>query len=153
MIPDTIIVETTRRIFRDLADPQTVHNSSEESWCMPLWSALVDAGLTLAWCAEDKGGAGASLVDGFAIQKVVGEFATPIPLAETLLANWLLQQVKIKPSTGRTTVAPDVHVCVERAAWCGWNVDAHDRCVLMKQVIRNVNREARIERMKRAGLT
>ena len=106
MIPDTIIVETTRRIFRDLADPQTVHNSTDESWCVPLWSALVDAGLTLAWCAEDKGGAGASLVDGFAIQRVVGEFATPIPLAETLLASWLLDQVKIKPPTGRMTVAP-----------------------------------------------
>ena len=33
-------------------------------------------------------------------------------------------------------MTPDVHVRVERAAWGGRNVDAHDRCVLVKQVIR-----------------
>ena len=106
MNADPIIVETTRRIFQDLGDPQTINNTDNTKWRVPLWNALVKAGLTLAWCSEESGGAGASMADGFAIQRVVGEFATPIPLAETLLAGWLLDQARIKAPPGPMTVVP-----------------------------------------------
>lgn len=106
MKADPIIVETARRIFQDLADPQTIHNINNQNWRVPLWKALLEAGLTLAWCSEAKGGAGASMADGFAIQRVVGEFATPMPLAETLLAGWLLEQAGIDPPSGPMSVAP-----------------------------------------------
>ena len=106
MNADPIIVETTRRIFQDLADPQTINNTDNTKWRGPLWNALVNAGLTLAWCSEESGGAGASMADGFAIQRMVGEFATPIPLAETLLAGWLLDQVRIKAPPEPMTVVP-----------------------------------------------
>jgi len=106
MNADPIIVETARRIFQDLADPQTIYNADTQNRCSRLWEALVNAGLTLAWCSETKGGAGASMADGFAIQRVVGEFATPIPLAETLLAGWLLEQAGIDAPSGPMSVAP-----------------------------------------------
>ena len=106
MSADPIIVETARRIFQDLADPQTIHSMDNKNWRVALWQALAEAGLTLAWCSEAKGGAGASMADGFAIQRVVGEFATPIPLAETLLAGWLLEQTGIDTPSGPMSVAP-----------------------------------------------
>ena len=106
MNADPIITETARRIFQDLADPQNIHNMDSQNWRVALWGALVDAELTLAWCSEAGGGAGASLADGFAIQRVVGEFASPIPLAETLLAGWLLEQGGIECPQGPMSVAP-----------------------------------------------
>ena len=101
-----IVTDTAARIFADLADPQTINHATDGSWREPLWRALVDAGLTLAWVPEEYGGAGADLPDGFEILQVAGRFAAPIPLAETLLGGWLLARAGLKAPAGPMTVAP-----------------------------------------------
>ena len=103
---DSMIVDITTRILQDLADPQTINNMSDEAWREPLWSALEEAGLTLAWVPEEMGGAGIPVVEGFDVLQVAGAFALPVPLAETLLAGWLLAKAGIQPPAGATTVAP-----------------------------------------------
>ncbi len=81
-----IIVDTTRRIFTDLAAPQEIILAGDDGWKAPLWSALEEAGLTQAWVAEEDGGAGVSITDTFAILRTAGRFAVAVPLAETLLS-------------------------------------------------------------------
>ena len=103
---DNIVAETAARIFADLADPQTINKARDSGWKNKLWSALSDAGLTLAWVPENLGGAGASLNDGFVILGAAGRYALPVPLAETLLAGWLLAQAGIELPAGKMTVAP-----------------------------------------------
>ncbi len=103
---DNIVAETAARVFADLADPQTINRASNAKWKAPLWRALEDAGLTLAWVPEKLGGAGASLTDGFAILRAAGRYALPVPLAETLLAGWLLARAGIKTLDGAMTIAP-----------------------------------------------
>jgi acyl-CoA dehydrogenase len=103
---DNIVAETAARIFADLADPQTINRAPDGRWKEPLWRALSEAGLTLAWVPEKQGGAGASLSDGFAILGIAGRFASPVPLAETLLAGWLLARAGIAAPDGAMTVAP-----------------------------------------------
>ena len=103
---ENIIAETAQRIFADLADPQTINRAADGEWKKPLWDTLVAAGLPLAWVPEQHGGAGASLSDGFAILSVAGRFALPVPLAETLLAGWLLSAAGISAPPGAMTVAP-----------------------------------------------
>ena len=103
---DNIVAETAARIFADLADPQTITRARDTGWKTPLWRALAEAGLPLAWVPEKQGGAGASLADGFAILGVAGRFALPVPLAETLIAGWLLARAGIEAPTGAMTVAP-----------------------------------------------
>jgi acyl-CoA dehydrogenase len=103
---DNIVTETAARIFADLADPQTINRARDGRWKEPLWRALTQAGLTLAWVPEKQGGAGASLADGFAILGVAGRYAVPVPLAETLLAGWLLARASIEAPAGAMTVAP-----------------------------------------------
>ncbi len=56
---DSIVAETAARIFADFADPQEVNRATDDAWRAPLWAALADAGLTLAWVPEEHGGAGA----------------------------------------------------------------------------------------------
>ena len=80
---DTIVVGTAMRIFQDLGDPQTINSAADDAWRAPLWDALSESGLTLAWVPDEKGGAGASIADGFAVLRVAGLFAVPGPLAET----------------------------------------------------------------------
>ena len=101
-----LLVETTARIFRDLAEPQSVLHAKDESWKKKLWGALEEAGLTRAWVPEVLDGAGASLADGFEALRVSGSFAVSVPLAETLLAGWLLSQAGLRVPAGPLTVAP-----------------------------------------------
>jgi len=101
-----IVADTAARIFADLADPQTINHAKDGSWRQPLWRALGEAGLALAWVPEEYGGAGAGLADGFEILQVAGRFALPVPLAETLLAGWLLARAGMKSPAGCMTVAP-----------------------------------------------
>jgi acyl-CoA dehydrogenase len=103
---ENIVVETAEKIFADLADAQTINSDKTGSWKAPLWQALSEAGLPLAWVPDDLGGSGASLAEGFAVLNAAGRFAIAVPLAETMLAGWLLAQAKIAPPDGEMTVVP-----------------------------------------------
>jgi hypothetical protein len=82
-----ILAETATRIFADLADPQTINREGDGAWKAPLWHALAEAGLTLAWVPEALGGTGGALDDGFNIIGVAGRFAAPVALAEASAAS------------------------------------------------------------------
>jgi acyl-CoA dehydrogenase len=101
-----LVAETAARIFADFADPQTVNRAADGSWRAPLWDALDAAGLPLAWIPEALGGSGGSIADGFAILGATGRVALAAPLAETLLAGWLLAQAGIEAPATPMTVAP-----------------------------------------------
>lgn len=100
------LVEATSRIFRDLGDPQNHLRAGDKSHKPQLWQALDDAGLTRAWVPEALGGAGAGISDGFEILTTAGRFAVAIPLAETMLAAWLLSQAGLAVPGGMLSVAP-----------------------------------------------
>ena len=103
---ENIVAETAERIFADLADAQTINNDKDGNWKTPLWQALSESGLPLSWVPEDCGGSGASLAEGFSVLSSAGRFALAVPLAETMLAGWLLSQANIASPEGSMTVAP-----------------------------------------------
>ncbi|MGH7116637.1 MAG: acyl-CoA dehydrogenase family protein, partial [Stellaceae bacterium] len=103
---DNIIVDTATRIFKDLCEPATVNDAEEGVWPKALWDALEVSGLPLAWVPDDLGGAGAPMADGFAVLRAAGRFAVPAPLAETLMAGWLLARAGIAVPAGPMTIAP-----------------------------------------------
>ena len=103
---DNIIVDTATRIFQDLCEPATVNAAEEGVWPKVLWDALEASGLPLTWVPDDLGGAGAAMPDGFAVLRVAGRFVAPVPLAETLMAGWLLARAGITVPGGPLTVAP-----------------------------------------------
>lgn len=103
---ENIVAETAEKIFADLADAQTINRDKKGEWKAPLWQALTEAGLPLAWVDEDCGGSGASLAEGFSVLSAAGRFAVAVPLAETMLAGWLLAQARITSPEGEMTVAP-----------------------------------------------
>ncbi len=103
---DSIVVETTRRIFQDLGDPQTLNAAADAAWKPKLWQALEESGLTLAWVPESAGGTGAATIDAFDIARISGQYAAPVALAETLLAGWTLAQAGQTCASGPMTIAP-----------------------------------------------
>ena len=103
---ENIVVETAEKIFADLADAQEINHDKKGEWKAPLWKALSEAGLPLSWVPDDLGGAGASLAEGFGVLGAAGRFAVAVPLAETMLAGWLLAQAQISSPEAEMTVAP-----------------------------------------------
>lgn len=103
---ETLVVETAARVLADLADPQTIVQKRDDAWKAPLRSSLQEIGLDLAWVSETAGGAGASLADGFGIIREAGRAALAAPLAESLLAGWLLDRAGLTAPGGPMTVAP-----------------------------------------------
>ncbi|MGB8604201.1 acyl-CoA dehydrogenase family protein [Bradyrhizobium sp.] len=103
---ENIVAESAERIFADLADAQTINSDKKGGWKAPLWHALTEAGLPLSWVPEDCGGSGASMAEGFSVLSSAGRFALAVPLAETMLAGWLLTQAKIPSPEGMMTVVP-----------------------------------------------
>ena len=84
----------------------TINAAEKGEWPKALWNALEESGLTLAWVSDELGGAGAEMLDGFAVLRVAGRFAAPVPLAETLMAGWLLARPGIAVPAGPMTIAP-----------------------------------------------
>jgi alkylation response protein AidB-like acyl-CoA dehydrogenase len=103
---DSIIIDTVTRVLQDLCEPGVINDAEEGKWPAALWDALEESGLTLTWVSDEIGGAGAEMSDGFAVLKVGGAFAVPVPLAETLLAGWLLAQAGAQVPMGPMTAAP-----------------------------------------------
>ena len=102
----SLIAETTSRILRDLGEPQALASAADERWKPALWRALEEAGLTRAWVPEALGGSGATIADGFEILRLAGSHAIAVPLAETLLAGWLLARANLPVPDGPLSIAP-----------------------------------------------
>src|SRR5271166_1459067 len=98
-----MIADTTRRIFRELGNPQSLKTDADRQ---RLWDALETAGLTRTWIPEALNGSGATLADGFEVVRISGEFAISVPLAECLLGGWLLQRAGIPTPLGVGSIAP-----------------------------------------------
>ena len=103
---DNLIVDTTTRIFQDLADPQTVNLAADDAWQAALWSSLEEMGLTRTWVPDELGGAGARITDAFEVLRVAGAFAVTVPLAETLIAGFALSRAGLETPLGPLSVVP-----------------------------------------------
>ena len=106
---DNVILDTATRIFADLSTQEVINAAEKGTWPAALWQAIEESGLQLTWVPEASGGAGAGLLDGFAVLKAAGAAALPVPLAETLLAGWLLGRVGLEVPSGPLTVARGRH--------------------------------------------
>jgi acyl-CoA dehydrogenase len=104
MTDANMIADSTQRLFHALGNPQAIRNNAQRE--LRLWQALKESGLTRAWVPDSLNGSGATLTDGFNILRIAGEFAVNVPLAETLLAGWLLTRAEIPVPDSAITVAP-----------------------------------------------
>ncbi|WP_220185072.1 acyl-CoA dehydrogenase family protein [Paracoccus sp. S1E-3] len=105
-----LVAQTASRIFRDHADAQEIILSGNEDWRVALWSAIEGAALPAAFLTEEQGGFGETRAEvyaaGFAVLREAGRSALAVPLAETMLAVWLLAQAGMEAPGGAMSVAP-----------------------------------------------
>jgi alkylation response protein AidB-like acyl-CoA dehydrogenase len=112
-----LLRETATRLFQEYCDAPALR-AAEKAWPQDAWDAIEEAGLHRALVPEDAGGYGVPVADALSLLRVAGEHALPLPLAETLLASWLLAgaglpipdgPLTLAPGAQRRRVAPDRH--------------------------------------------
>ncbi|MBV8086606.1 MAG: acyl-CoA dehydrogenase [Chloroflexi bacterium] len=102
MSADPLVLSTARDLFAAYATPSAVQAAEAAGWAPELWDALVETGLP--WVGlPDEGG---TLEDAFEVLRLAGRFAVPLPLAETMLAGWLVSSVGLPVGREPLTVAP-----------------------------------------------
>ena len=117
-----ILAETVTRLFTDLCTKQRLEAADRGEWLAELWTAVEENGLTQPLLPEDKGGVGAGWEAAYVILHASGRFAAPIPLAETLLAGWLLDQAGLDIPAGPLTVVPEVEGVTLSRSDGGWAI-------------------------------
>jgi acyl-CoA dehydrogenase len=98
--------ETAHRLFQAHCDTATQRSADQGTWPAALWAAVEQAGLHKALVPEEAGGFGVSVPDALSLLKVAGAHAVPLPLAETMLASWLLAGAGLEIPDGPLTVGP-----------------------------------------------
>lgn len=101
-----LIREAAERLFEKHCNAETMRKADGGELPQGLWQALTDAGYTGALVPESAGGTGLEMADALSLLVCAGRHAVPAPLAETMLAGWLLASAGIALPQGPLTVAP-----------------------------------------------
>ena len=101
---DHMLVQAAERLFGDLITPHLLAAAERGDFPLAAWDALAAAGLHLGLLPEEAGGFGVAPEDALALLRVAGRHALPLPLAETMLATWLLAAAGIAVPDGPLTV-------------------------------------------------
>ncbi|MED5359848.1 MAG: acyl-CoA dehydrogenase family protein [Pseudomonadota bacterium] len=102
-----ILGETVTRLFSDLCKKDLLEKCDSGEWPADLWATVEENGLTRPLLPEDKGGVDAGWQAAYVILHAAGRYAAPIPLAETILAGWLLDQAEMDVPEGVLSIVPN----------------------------------------------
>jgi len=101
-----LVREAAERLFEKHCGADTMRRADGGEFPQVLWGALTQAGYTAALVPESAGGAGLGMPDALSLLISAGRHAAPVPLAETMLAGWLLSAAGIAIPEGPLAVAP-----------------------------------------------
>ena len=90
------IVDTANKIFKKNVTKELIDASEKGEWSGELWDVLVESGLVSVGIEEILGGTGGDATDAFAILRVAGKYAAPVPIFETIISGWLLADHKVE---------------------------------------------------------
>ena len=98
---EQMLADAAERIFRDQCAKEILDAAEEGQFPARLWHLLCENGFQLMAMPDS----GAELADLFAVLRVAGRNAAPLPLAEALLANrWLSEEDGDGPTDALNTV-------------------------------------------------
>src|SRR5260221_8559688 len=99
------------RVFADHCSDAVALRAEGGEWPEALWRTCEEAGLPLALIATGRHSLGVPVEDAFQIARLAGRFAAPVPLPESMLANWFLTCCGLEPQAGPLVVVsgPALH--------------------------------------------
>jgi acyl-CoA dehydrogenase len=101
-----MLLESVSRLFEDHCTKAVIDAAETGTFPDALWKAVSETGVPLAALPESAGGADAEWSDLYAVLRVAGRYAAPIPLAETMLAGWIASSAGFAVDEQPMTVGP-----------------------------------------------
>lgn len=114
-----ILEATLEKLFADQLQPEQLIASEQTQWQAPLWTLIEDSGFSLAMVPEALGGAQASWHELVGVIELCGKFCLPLPLPESIFANWLLGCCGAEPITGPVSIAAEHNLTVHNGKVTG----------------------------------
>lgn len=116
---DFLLVQSVFRLFSDKCTVRELAEAERGAGREVLWSAVSDFGLTTSLVDEGRGGFGIPPAKAFDVIRLCGQFALPLPLPETMLANRLLSLVGLPLHTAPATfiAEPDLELSRAQSGW------------------------------------
>ena len=102
---EVMIGESVERLFSDHVDVSLLRSTGAEQWPADLWKLIDDAGLPLALCGAEEGGSEVQWSDVYPVLAGIGRWSVPLPLAETMIAAFLLSRAGKPVPKGPITIA------------------------------------------------
>lgn len=100
------LADSAERLFATNTGKAVIRSAEDGAFPHALWAAVTEAGFTAALLPEHAGGFGATAAEAMSLLRIAAAHAAPIPLAETMLAGWLLAQAGLPVPEGALTLAP-----------------------------------------------
>ena len=110
---------TIERVLSDLCTSDLLREAESGEWPVALWRTLEDNGFPLAGAPEMVGGADACWSDLFVIIRALGRFVAPVPLAEMIVGNWLLEQSGLNARSDILSIASESNLTLVGARVSG----------------------------------
>jgi acyl-CoA dehydrogenase len=100
-----LIEDTARRIITDGLTPAVIEAAEHGTWAGAIWDQLETQGLLQPSAIAEGEGSAEGLEIEAAVLRATAATALPLPVAETALAGWFLQQHKIEFQSSLLSVA------------------------------------------------
>ena len=120
-----MLKEMAARLFGDHVTPALLAAAERGEWPERLWNAISQAGLPGALVPEAAGGFGLEAAEALTLLREAGAAGAPVPLAETMLALWLLAGAGLETSGGGPFALIAGPALTLRRAGTGWHLAGH----------------------------
>jgi acyl-CoA dehydrogenase len=100
------LTDNANRLFAASLTAELRQSAATGTFPQALWDEVTEAGFPAALLPEDAGGFGLSVAEAMTVLQTSAFHAAPIPLAETMLAGWLLARAGLEVPPGVLTLAP-----------------------------------------------
>jgi acyl-CoA dehydrogenase len=93
------------RLIEDVCTPSAIREIEEGGNPAEMWNAFAESGFLDALVAEESGGAGLSLAEAAPLIGLLGAYAVPLPVGDTMVARALLAASRMDYPDGPLAIA------------------------------------------------
>lgn len=103
---ESILTDQVNRLLSDQVEKRVLEAAEAGEWPAELWQQIEENGLPRVLVPEERGGVGGGWIEAQVVLRAAGRYQAPVPLAESVIAGWLLSMADLDMPDGVISVAP-----------------------------------------------
>ena len=101
-----MLEDTVNRLFGDRLGWDALTAIEEQGFPAALWAETVEQGINKVLADEYTGGMGVGWADAYPVLRACGRHAVPLPVVESIIAEWLARQAGVRLPAGVPGLLP-----------------------------------------------